>query len=80
MSADPIRARLDRYISPETGEWLALNYRDALRAVLAVRNVPCVDPDDPDQYDQGLDDGYQMALTDIRRVIAEHLGVTDDLG
>lgn len=59
---DPIRARLD--------DWQAISkaeYGDALRAVL-------------DLCDEASPMGWghtQFYVADVRRVIAEHLGVTD---
>lgn len=64
--SDPIRARLDRLITPLTSQYDAIDYRAALRAVL-------------DECDDAKDRtvGARLLAEYIRRVIAESLGVTD---
>lgn len=62
--SDPIRARLDEKARSSSGAFLIMEeYRAALRAVL-------------DQLDNWDHRGRDMSW-EIRRVIAEHLGVTD---
>jgi hypothetical protein len=77
MESDPIRERLDEF-DREARDWCdttcsSLALSAALRAVLDLKNTPTAADDDG--YEQGLDDGYGLALKHVHKAIGRILGV-----